>query len=724
MRRLRIFLYFLFILIFIGSIDALELTEIQYTSGNTFSIEISNSDIFPINLSNYSINGSTIINGTTINSGPNSFIALSSSDFTNSLESVIVLGAGTIVFGDTTGATINSISYGYQGGAPDFIAGYSLAKTQNIGNDADDWTIDPTPTMGSTNDAPIPNLIGGVVINEVNPHFGNSFIELYNNTGGSIDISGYLLFAQDILTIPLSTVLNSASYYIIEESSYPVNFNLTTIDSQMHNNVYLFDDTGIRIDQLGWESVCSFSNNSLQRDDGNKGSWAYNGYDMATSVLVCADDSKGFYNVPDCNYDTTSPDWSVSGISNIISQNEHYQIALSWDSAIDPDNPVLYDIYRSINDTLSYSVLVQDVTANTYIDTSVSVGTTYFYQIETYNCFGLTKMASDFAFGSPGKYTLQNIRQNDATGVPLLNHANLIDVEGYVNIQSGIFQPSQLSIFFQNGGYGANVFGYNPASPVDKFKVGDLIKVSGEVTFYNGVTEIKISGASDITIISSGNTVTPEIIPIAGTNWEEKEGVLVTVKADVTSIGGSSGSHWIYLKDHDPDNNPFSPSGEVELYWTDYDNVTIDASAIGVGTYLEVTGIVTQYDKTSPYNGYYEIKPRSQSDIVMPLTPPLEFENEGLVKSVIYPQSGETTNIQFNAEAGSSVIIRIYDVKGLIQKTLFDGISGSAKVPYNGTDDHGEYLNPGVYIVNIIVKSGKNVENKNFPLVIAVPLNK
>ena len=701
--------------------DAIRLTELELKTDKTFAVELHNTWTYSIDLGGFTLNGSPIKSGTIIDT----YLVLSSSDFDTSLETVINTGAGTIEFKNSFGNPLDSFSYGYQGAAPDFIAGYSLAKIQNTGSDANDWTIDFTPTIGSANDAPIPTLTGGVVINEVNPHFGSSFIELYNNTGGSIDISGYQIGVADFFTIPASTIMDSGSYYVIEESSYPANFNLTSIDSQNHNNVYLFDNTGVRIDQIGWETVCSFGSNSLQRDDAHPSSWSYDGYDMFTSGLTCDDDSKGFYNVPHCSNDATPPDWTVSGVSNINAQSDYYRIQLSWDAATDPENPVYYTVYKAINDTSTFNPIAQDVTANTYLDTSVNVGTTYYYKIETYNCFGLAQMATDISYASPTAYTLKDIRQNDANEVPLLNNVNVSDVEGYVNVQSGILQPTKFSIYIQKNGYGVNVFGYNPASPIDKYKVGDLVKVSGQVTFYNGTTEIKIGSDSDITLVSSGNTVTPEITPVAGTNWEEKEGVLVTVEGEITYMGASGSNHFIYIKSIDLNNNPFAPSSEIEFYWnSSFDNINIDTTGMSVGSKVQVTGIVAQYDKTSPYDSYYEIKPRFQSDVKILQPAPLKFEKEGLTKSVIYPQSGETTSIQYNATENSSVVIRIYDIKGLIQKTLFDGISASAKVPYDGTNDNGNYLNPGVYIVNIVVKNGKTVESKNFPLVIAIPLNK
>ncbi|MCK5399956.1 lamin tail domain-containing protein, partial [bacterium] len=95
--------------------------------------------------------------------------------------------------------TIDQVAYGVEGGAPIAYTGYSTARVATTGNDADDWNRDTTPTFGSVNDAPAVSLGTSVVINEYMKDAGSdtNVLELYNPTGGDIDVTGWLFTDAD-----------------------------------------------------------------------------------------------------------------------------------------------------------------------------------------------------------------------------------------------------------------------------------------------------------------------------------------------------------------------------------------------------------------------------------------------------------------------------------------------------------------------------------------------
>lgn len=68
--------------------------------------------------------------------------------------------------------------------------------------------------------------------------------------------------------------------------------------------------------------------------------------------------------------------------------------------------------------------------------------------------------------------------------------------------------------------------------------VGDEVKVSGTLTTYNGLLEIT---SPTTTVLSSGNTVTPDVMTIADINISDKQGWLVKIEnATVTAISSKN----------------------------------------------------------------------------------------------------------------------------------------------------------------------------------------
>ncbi|MCK5399924.1 hypothetical protein KAJ26_07840, partial [bacterium] len=346
-----------------------------------------------------------------------------------------------------------------------------------------------------------------------------------------VDIAGYQIIVDSVYEISAGASIAAYSYYMIEESSYPASFGLTDFilsapNGQLHNNVYLYDSTWARVDQIGWETACPGSYNSLQRDDADAPGWEYDGYDIFTSELICADDSKGFYNVPDCNYDTTAPDWAVAGISNIAVTSNYYQVDASWDAAIDAENQVLYDVFRSVGDTLSFALVADDIAATTYSDTAVTVSTTYYYRVNAVNCFGLETAAVDFVSETVQGLTLRDLREKDSNGAPLYNGQYVTDIVGIVNVASGVFDPFKISFHMQDDSFGISIYNHTKTfTPIDLYQPGDKIKVSGTVTEFNGLTELVLDNdLSGVEFQSAGNLLVPLDVGTTLSEWEKYEG--------------------------------------------------------------------------------------------------------------------------------------------------------------------------------------------------------
>lgn len=216
------------------------------------------------------------------------------------------------------------------------------------------------------------------------------------------------------------------------------------------------------------------------------------------------------------------------------------------------------------------------------------------------------------------------IHQIKSDGTPL--HAGeIVKVRGIVVVPPGIFSRA-IYIYDPESSRGVQVYGVT----LTTVKIGDLVEVTGEITHYNGETEIKINSEANVTILSRGNSFKAERIYTDNAYNEIYEGSFVEVCGKVESVNVGSG--YFFLNDS---------SGRIQIYAPH-----LNINWITVGMHLSVTGVVGQYDKTPPYFSYYQIKPRFQNDI----------KNISRVKvwcgrSTYVPNAGEKVTIYTNISA-------------------------------------------------------------------------
>ncbi|MCK4643854.1 lamin tail domain-containing protein [bacterium] len=296
--------------------------------------------------------------------------------------------------------TIDQVAYGVEGGAPIAYTGYSTARVATTGNDADDWNRDTTPTFGSVNDAPAVSLGTSVVINEYMKDAGSdtNVLELYNPTGGDIDVTGWLFTDADDSVGDIGTLsgtVTADSYLVFtRDAGTPMADVVISGD-----NVYLYDASGIRVDQASDFGHTFTAGNTAQRVPNGTGG-TNNGYDWASAGFT---EQEPTWNESNdlCNYsDVTAPDWAVSGISNVAGIENGDHISVSWDAAIDAENPdrIFYSVYRSTETpfTINASTLIEtDLQTLAYDDYSVIKGETNYYMIATYNCNVLETEGTD-----------------------------------------------------------------------------------------------------------------------------------------------------------------------------------------------------------------------------------------------------------------------------------------------------------------------------------------
>lgn len=227
----------------------------------------------------------------------------------------------------------DSVGYGSFGGAPAPIYQYSAARVNTTGDNAVDFNMDATPTMGSANDATPNNFgTGNVYINEVYPDTVNGsadqFIELRNFGSGPEDISGYVIYVDDDYTISSGTIVDANGFFYLPYSSFPQYMHM----DESYDNVYLMNASGERVDQMGY---------SYYHPDTSYGVWG-----DATSRTVFTGYSFG--SSSDFHYMSPTPDAQneLNGIINNLSKVNHSAIKVS-NSITSGEVTVFYTIKRS-----------------------------------------------------------------------------------------------------------------------------------------------------------------------------------------------------------------------------------------------------------------------------------------------------------------------------------------------------------------------------------------
>ncbi|NPA75356.1 MAG: PKD domain-containing protein [Euryarchaeota archaeon] len=152
---------------------------------------------------------------------------------------------------------------------------------------------------------------------------------------------------------------------------------------------------------------------------------------------------------------------------------------------------------------------------------------------------------------------------------------------------------------------GVVVFGYGLNYTALSLTLGDRVEVRGTVAQYNGEAELKITSLQYIKLLGTATAPAPLNLSTGYFgNWssaEKVEGMLVHVSGTVTEVNTTY--HYIYVDDG---------SGAIEIYFR---SSLVSMPNVSVGDNISVTGIVSQYDKSSPYTGGYEILPRYAGDV-------------------------------------------------------------------------------------------------------------
>ncbi|MGD2207004.1 MAG: lamin tail domain-containing protein, partial [Anaerolineae bacterium] len=265
------------------------INEFIATPSSAEAIELYNQTGADVDVSGWTVDwgyGSTTINaGQVVSAG--GYLVL---DNTNT-GGISVSNDGTILALMTGTLTIDSVGYGDDGGCPKPFYNTSAARAPNgvdTGDDAADFGLDTSHTLGAANDAPAAALGSSAIrINEIMPNSEYSeesveFIELYNDSDAAVDIGNYMLQVDDDYYMPSGATIPARGFYTITgvtiHGAAPY-FNLNGDE----DNLYLYDSTGARTDQVGWDSRDDVVANGESFQRIPDGASPYDGYSWTTS---------------------------------------------------------------------------------------------------------------------------------------------------------------------------------------------------------------------------------------------------------------------------------------------------------------------------------------------------------------------------------------------------------------------------------------------------------
>lgn len=218
-------------------------------------------------------------------------------------------------------------------------------------------------------------------------------------------------------------------------------------------------------------------------------------------------------------------------------------------------------------------------------------------------------------FNLYGQTTIDSVRINDSTGVPVKNN-KFVKVTGIITstTQFGTNGPASI----QDTTAGVAVFG---SSFAGKVQLGDSVTVTALMTNYNGLAEMNYGAGSYYTLLSSGHKVQPKVVTIADINnqqWngiENLESVLIELNdVTITASGTFAAGGGYSISD---------ASGTLAggLYINKYVS-SIIGTAIPTIT-VNIIGVLSQHSYGPLYNSGYQLQPRFIQDIITPDLSPL-----------------------------------------------------------------------------------------------------
>lgn len=290
-----------------------------------------------------------------------------------------------------------------------------------------------------------------------------------------------------------------------------------------------------------------------------------------------------------------------------------------------------------------------------------------------------------------------------------------------VNVRGFVTSPSlgdYTSFYLQDETGGVNIFSYDPLS----VNVGEEWIIPGEVTEYNGLTEVKITHSDNCVLMS--DSCTREQIDAMALVLEPSRGITEDIEGRLVRINNAK----IQTLPYDVPGNfqVWNVKTLLDIRIQEGIGVNLPIEGMELGDYWNIMGIAGQYDQDAPYSSGYQLLPRFLEDLreVSPGEPSEQLSAK-VHPNPFSPDLGECLYIEINSPLDSRITARVYDIEGRLIKTLLNNRTGGTNyTDWDGTDENSEEVNIGIYLVHIqSVKDGKT-ESVVKPVVVGTPLER
>ncbi len=261
----------------------------------------------------------------------------------------------------------------------------------------------------------------------------------------------------------------------------------------------------------------------------------------------------------------------------------------------------------------------------------------------------------------------------DSSGLPTKTQ-ELYTIEGVVTSAPGGLGSGK-KMFVQDDSGGICVF--HSTQNISGVAEGDIVRVTGKVIQYNGLTELDPSVSGGAVQVVSSNNALPAPVTLSSLSElrsfaaaEPYEGKLARARVKISAAVASTGNGEITDADG---------SNAITLRIETATGIT--ASSLIPGQELVITGIVVQFDTSSPYTSGYQLTPRYPSDIsaapdeaapVARQTEPTDGKVNVLINAPL--------SVEFNEEivAGEAIgSITVIDDEGHSVRGISSSISGN-----------------------------------------------
>jgi hypothetical protein len=290
--------------------------------------------------------------------------------------------------------------------------------------------------------------------------------------------------------------------------------------------------------------------------------------------------------------------------------------------------------------------------------------------------------------------TVAEARQDlDGDGLPDYS-GQTVTIGATATCEGTLFSTgSGLSFYVQDTTAGINVYGSGLTLDID---AGDSLRITGEITQYNGLVEIKPDTEGDIEFLGSPGV--PDAYQLV-----LNQGVSEGVEGLLLKLGDQSLQQWVTVAE----NPSFAGGGYNFTVWNGETAVAIrvnestgiSMSGIEPGVRLFLTGLGGQYDSEPPYDSGYQLLPRYPTDVeIFQPSIPNSFHLD-LWDNPFSPRQGEQCHIEYGGPDDMRFTLIVFDRSGREVARLADSRFGGDVVMYDGRDDSDVKLPVGQYIL-------------------------